>query len=479
MHPQDPPAADPTVSAGDLPPQEFHAALHRVADMIHEYVAHAGRYPVVPAMQPGGLRARLPGSPPVDAEPLARLLDDYQTLIEPNSTHWNHPGFMGYFAITASAPGILAEALAAALNNNSMLWRTGPAQTELEEHVCDWLRQMLDLPAVFRGHINDTASIASMLAIAAARHRVAPQVRQTGLSGLPPMTVYASEQAHSSIDKGVLALGLGLDQLRKAPVDEQFRVRPDALARLIAEDRAAGRRPIAIVATAGTTSTTSVDPLRPLAELAERERLWFHVDAAYAGAAAICPEYRRLLDGLERADSIVVNPHKWLFVPFDCSVLLLRDPAAMKEAFSIVPDYLKTSDAGVTNLMDYGVQLGRRFRSLKLWFVIRAFGVRGLQLRIRQQCDLARQFAEWVAADPRFEVVAPVPFSTVCFRLRGDDEAADARNERLLSAVNAVGPVLLSPTRLRGRFVLRLAVGNLHTRREHVQMAWELLQKNA
>jgi aromatic-L-amino-acid/L-tryptophan decarboxylase len=388
---------------------------------------------------------------------------------------------MAYFAITGSGPGILGESLAAALNVNAMLWRTGPAATELEEVACDWLRQMLDLPAEFRGHINDTASMSSLLALAAARERLTDlNVRQRGLAGradVSPLTVYCSDQAHSSIDKAVLTLGLGLDHLRRIESDAAFRMRVDALEAAIAADKAAGRRPVAVVATVGTTSTTSVDPVDAIAAIARRENMWLHVDGAYALAAGICPEFRALMPGVAQADSIVTNPHKWLFVPVDCSVLFVRDPHLLRRAFSIVPDYLKTTETGVTNLMDYGVQLGRRFRALKLWMVLRAFGVRGLQERIRYHCKLARGFADWIAAQPGFELCAPVPFSTVNFRAVPDVPPVeqDRFNERLLAEVNAAGPVLLSHTRLRGRFVLHLAVGNLRTQLSHIEQAQRLV----
>lgn len=477
-----PPAAEP----GDVDVESFRAAMHRVADMAADYLANIERYRVVPAIKPGDVRKSLPPTPPASAEPLDALLSDYQRLIEPSMTHWNHPGFMAYFSITGSAPGILAESLVAALNVNAMLWRTGPAPTELEELTCDWLRQMMDLPPSFRGHINDTASIASLLAIAAARQRVREfDIRRLGMAGrpdLPALTVYCSEHAHSSIDKAMITLGLGLESLRKIPTDDAFRMDPAALEKTLAADRAAGRRPIAIVATAGTTSTTSIDPIRPIAAIAKRENAWLHVDAAYAGSAAICPEYRALLDGLEEADSIVTNPHKWLFTPVDCSVLLTRDPHTLKETFTLVPEYLRTSEHDATNLMDYGPQLGRRFRSLKLWFVIRAFGVDGLRDRIRRHCALAKEFESWVRAEAGFEVVAPVPFSTVCFRHTRpglDFEQTNTLNERLLAAVNAAGPVFLSHTKLGDRIVLRLTVGNLRTCRAHVETAWRLLREAA
>lgn len=469
----------PGIMTGDLPKDEFRAAMHRVADIVADYLEGVGRYPVLPRISPGDVARELPAAPPDAAEPWDLLLDDYLRLIEPNVTHWNHPGFLAYFSITGSGPGILGEALAAGLNTNAMLWRTGPAQTELEERVCDWLRQMMDLPPEFHGHINDTASISSLLALAAARHRLPGlDVRARGLSGrpeVPVLTVYTSDQAHSSIDKAAIVLGIGSDNVRRIASDGEFRMPLPALEAAIRKDRLEGRLPMAVVATLGTTSTTSVDPVAPIADLCAREGLWLHADAAYAGSAAICPEYRALMKGIERADSIVVNPHKWLFTPVDCSVLYVRDPALLKAAFSLVPEYLRTEESGVTNLMDLGVQLGRRFRSLKLWFVIRAFGVEGLRERIREHCAMARELAAKIEAHPRFELTAPVPFSAVCFRAVGDDRL----NEQLLAKVNAAGPFFLSHTSLKGRYTLRVAIGNLRTTREHLDALWDLLVESA
>ncbi|HEY3571603.1 MAG TPA: pyridoxal-dependent decarboxylase [Thermoanaerobaculia bacterium] len=459
----------------DLPADEFRAAMHRVADLVADYLEGVGDRPVLPAVRPGEVRRVLPAAAPEQPEPLDTILDDYLRVIEPNLTHWNHPGFLAYFAITGSGPGILGETLAAALNVNAMLWRTSPAGTELEERVCAWLAKMMDLPADFRGHINDTASSSSLVALAAARHRLPLDIRVKGLSGVPPLTLYASDQAHSSIDKSAIVLGLGQENVRRIETDGAFRMSVPALAEAIARDRAEGRLPMAVVATVGTTSTTSIDPVPEIADLCARLGLWMHVDAAYAGSAAICPEHRALMPGIERADSLVVNPHKWLFTPVDCSLLYVRDPALLKAAFSLVPEYLRTSeDSEVTNLMDYGFQLGRRFRSLKLWMVIRAFGVEGLRERIREHCALARELAGWIEADPRFELAAPVPFSTVCFRARAE-EAPDRFNERLLARLNAAGPVFLSHTALKGRYTLRVAIGNLRTGRKHIQQLWDLI----
>lgn len=474
-----PAAARPEVHPGDIANGELRAALHATADMIADYLQGVGEDRVVPQMKPGALRATLPPAPPATGEALGDILADVPRLIMRNTTHWNHPGFMAYFPVTGSGPGIVGEALAAALNVNAMLWRTGPAATELEAHATDWLRQMLQLPADYTGHINDTASIGSMIALAAARERCGLDIRRKGLAGrnLPPLTVYCSDQAHSSIDKAVVTLGLGLENLRRIESDDAYRLRIDRLEAAIAADKAAGRKPIAIVGTFGTTSTTSMDPLRALAEIAQREQLWFHVDGAYALSACICPELRPLAGGVELADSIVTNPHKWLFVPVDCSVLFVRDPELLRRAFSIIPDYLTTTETNVTNLMDYGVQLGRRFRSLKLWMVLRAFGVQGLQERIRYHCGLAQDFAAWVRTQPHLELSAPTPFATVCFRALppGTPEQQDTFNERLVAAVNAAGPVFISHTRLRGRFTLRVSIGNLRTTPQHVATVQRLV----
>jgi aromatic-L-amino-acid decarboxylase len=481
--------------------------MHRVADLLADYLEGVGERPVLPGVAPGEVAAQLPAAPPESPQPLDVLLDDYQRLIEPHVTHWNHPGFLAYFAITGSAPGIVGEALAAGLNVNAMLWRTSPAATELEERVCDWLRQMMGLPPEFRGHINDTASTSTLVALAAARHQAPGLAAQSrGLAGrpeVPPLTLYASDQAHSSVDKAAIVLGLGHDQVRRVASDAEFRMRPAALAAAIAADRAAGRRPLAVVATVGTTSTTSVDPVPEIADLCAEHGLWLHVDAAYAGVAAICPELRARMPGLARADSIVVNPHKWLFTPVDCSVLLVRDAANLRAAFALVPEYLRTDEPGVTNLMDLGFQLGRRFRALKLWMVIRAFGVEGLRARLREHRAMARELAARIEAEPAFELAAPVPFSVVCFRARlpaaagqgqgtqpvpapqpeAPPEAAgaaqDRLNERLLARVNAAGPFFLSHTVLNGRYTLHAAIGNLRTTRRHLDDLWLLLRRSA
>lgn len=465
--------------------REFREALHRVADQVADYLESVGELPVLPSTRPGDLLRALPASPPDHAEPIDAVLADYQREIAPRLTHWNHPGFLAYFSSTGSAPGILGELLAAGTSVNAMLWQTSPAGTELEMRVCDWLRQMVGLPADFRGHINDTASMSTFLALTVARHESVGDLREKGLAGrtdLAPLVVYCSDQRHSSIDKAMIALGLGLENLRPIPADADFRLPPAALAAAIAEDRRAGRRPIAVVATIGSTSTTSADPVDAIADLCAAEGLFLHVDAAWAGSAAICPEFAGLFAGWQRADSIVINPHKWLFVPMDCSVLFVRDVERLRATFSVLPEYLKTADQARVDpdkpiqLMDLGISLGRRFRALKLWMVIRSFGVEGLRAALREHCRLGREFAAWVDADPHFERSAPTPFSTVCFRalLPGEDEAAhETFNSELLAALNRLGPFFLSHTKLRGRYVLRIAISNLRTDEPRVAGLWQ------
>ena len=473
-------------SRGGLDPEQFRVYGKQVIDWIADYLANAERYPVLSPVSPGDVKRQLPGEPPRAPESMDAMLADFDRVILPGVTHWNHPGFFGYFAITGSAPGILGELLSAALNINGMLWRTSPAATELEEVVMDWLRQMLGLPAACEGVITDTASVSTLIAAAAAREALGRRVREEGLAGradLPRLRLYCSEQAHSSVEKAGIVLGLGQAGVRKIPVDGEFRMRPDALAAAVDEDRRAGWLPFCVVATVGTTSTTSIDPVPAIADVCDRERLWLHVDGAYGGMAAIAPEMRYVLDGCDRVDSIVVNPHKWLFTPFDCSAFYTRRVDMLKRAFSLVPEYLRSADGDVKNYMDYGIQLGRRFRALKLWFVIRSYGVEGLAARIREHCRLAREFAAWIDEHPDFERLAPVPFSAVCFRYRPrgvDDEAELERlNGKLLDAVNAAGRVFLSHTKLAGRYTIRLAIGNAATGERHVAQAWEALKEQA
>jgi len=471
------------LALGDMSPDDFRDAAHRVADLAADYLDHLEGYDVLPKIAPGATRAKLPPSPPAAAQPLDAILADYRSIIEPFITHWQHPMFMAYFPSVATGPGILGEWLASTLNSNVMLWRNAPSSTELEEVVVSWLRQMLGLPDVFDGMFTDTASISSLLSIVAARHAVpglaARDEGLAGRAGVGRLRMYASTEAHASIEKGAIVAGIGRAGLRRIPVDAEYRMEADALAAAIAEDRAAGWLPFCVVAMVGTTSSTSVDPCEAIADICLREKLWLHVDAAYAGAAAIVPEMRHQLAGWERADSIVVNPHKWMFTPFDASLLLFRSPEIFRDAFSLVPEYLRTPEAaGVHNFNEYGIQLGRRFRALKMWMQIRWFGVDGMAARLREHVRLAQLLAAWVDADPDWERLAPVPFATVCLRYcKGDD--LDAKNAAILERVNASGKVYLSHTKLAGRFTLRVAIGNPRQTEDHVARCWAVVKDAA
>jgi aromatic-L-amino-acid decarboxylase len=466
-----------------MPVEEFRASAREVVDWMARYLEKTEDFPVLAQVNPGAVRGGLPDFCPEVGEDMDVILRDFEDLILPGITHWNHPAFFAYFSITGSGPGILGEMLTAALNVNAMVWRSSPSGTELEEQALAWLRDLLGLPAFFDGTINDTASSSSLYAMAAAREAKLPEAWELGLSGRPRGRFYASDQAHSSIDKAAITLGFGRDGVRRVASDKAFRLSPEALREAISEDLEAGIRPIGIVATLGTTSTTSVDPVAEMGAIAEEFDLWLHVDAAYGGPAAAVPEFRPLFSGWERADSIVVNPHKWLFTPIDCSVLYMRDSEDLKRAFSLTPEYLRTSEEHVArNLMDYGVSLGRRFRSLKLWFVLRYFGSEGIRERIRQHVEMAREVAAWIDAEPGWERVAPVPFSTVVFRFSPEGvalEKQDELNRGIMDRVNSTGEVFLSHTVLDGRLCLRMALGNLKTRWDHLERCWDLLKDAA
>ncbi len=459
---------------------EFGAAW----DWIEQYLSGAHAHPVLSAVRPGQIAASLPAAAPQEPEPFAAIMADFERLILPGITHWNDPRFFAYFATSAAPVGVAAEALSAALDVKAMLWRTSPAATELEEVVMGWLRDLLGLPAQFTGIIYDTASIGGFTALAAARESLGLNIRERGMTGrgLPALRVYITEHTHSHIEKACIALGVGTENIVRVACDEAHRMRPDDLREKIDADRAAGHLPMAVVATAGTTSTTSVDPVAELAAVAKDRGIWVHVDAAYAGVAAIVPELRWVLQGAELADSIVVNPHKWLFVPMDCSALFVRDAELLRRTFSLVPEYLRTADDGVTNYMDYGLQLGRRFRALKLWFVLRYFGARGLQDLLRAHIALAQELAGWIEAEPQWEVLAPHPFSVICFRFAPagrTEEEVGRLNAILMDAANAGGELFISHTKIDGRFALRMAIGNLRTTRAHVRRAWEILNERA
>ncbi len=458
----------------DMSPDEFRRHGHEVVDWIANYLENTRDYPVLPRVQPGDLAAALPASAPEQGESMEAILADFQRQIMPAVTHWNHPHFHAYFSVSASAPGILGEMLAAALNVNSMVWLSCPASVELEAVVLSWLRQWIGLPDSFFGMIHDTASVSTLHAIAAARVVADPGIRQQGsASGL---VLYTSEHAHSSVEKGALSLGLGRDNVRKIGVDDQFRMDPALLRQAITADLAHGLRPFCVVSTTGTTSVASIDPVAAVQDIASEFRLWHHIDAAYGGPAAIVPELRWILDGAGRADSLVINPHKWLFTPMDLSAFYCRRPEVLRQAFALVPEYLKTNQDNVAvNLMDYGIPLGRRFRALKLWFIMRWFGREKVISIIRSHIEWAAELRCFVEADPRFEMCAPTLLSLVCFRLKAGDDAT----RRLLDDINASGVAFLSGNVLDGRFVLRFAIGNVGTTREDILLVWSKLQSLA
>jgi aromatic-L-amino-acid decarboxylase len=500
----------------DMTGEEFRKYGYQVVDWIANYLDHVGELPVLSRLAPGSIKDMQPDHAPQQGESMEQLLADIDRVILPGVTHWNHPAFFAYFAISGSAPGILGEMFAAALNVNAMMWRTSPAATELEEVTVSWLRNLIGLPDGFGGVIYDTASISTLVAIAGAREAVPGlRVREEGLAApqlaanvawaagdsaaprtTPRLRLYCSEQTHSSIDKAAITLGLGMAGVRKVPADSEFRMEPAALQQAINEDRADGWLPFCVVATVGTTSTTSIDPIPAIADICERENLWLHVDAAYGGSAAVVPEMRWVLQGAERADSLVLNPHKWMFVPVDLSVLFCRRMNVVGRAFSLVPEYLRAPGGDqAVNFMDYGPQLGRRFRAIKLWFVLRHYGAEGLANRIRNHIELAKEFAGWVDASEGFERMAPTPLSTVCFRARPHDLAPESSNylespaeceayletlnEALMTKVNTDGKIFLSHTKLNGKFTLRVAIGNIRTTRQHVELAWDLVRTEA
>jgi aromatic-L-amino-acid decarboxylase len=480
------PQGNSQADLGDMSSDEFRQFGHQLIDWVADYLTNIEKYPVLPNVKPGDIRRSLPSTPPRHPESMDRILADVDRIVMKGMTHWNHPRFHAYFNSSSSSPGILAELLSAAFNGNAMVWQSGPAVSELEEVTLDWLRQMLGLPQEFWGIIFDTASTSTLHAIVAARESLSDlRTRELGMAGrreLPKLRAYTSEFAHSSVEKAIITLGFGMDAVCKIPIDDQFRMRPDALAAAIAHDRANGFRPLCVVATVGTTSCTSIDPVPAIADICEREGIWLHVDAAYGGSAAIIPEMRYVLEGCNRADSLVVNPHKWMFVPVDLSVLYTRKPEILRRAFSLVPEYLRTSqDDVVRNLMDYGVPLGRRFRALKLWFVLRYFGWDGLANRLRDHIRMAKEFAGWVEEHPSFELLAPVLFGTVCFRAHpagmDDEPALNTLNEELLQVLNSTGEVFLSHTKLGTCYTLRMAIGHLQTRESHVRATWELIQR--
>lgn len=465
----------------DMTPEEFSAAGKRVIEWAERYLKDIETYRVLPDIKPGEINKRMPDSPPDFGEEFDKILEDVDRIVMPGITHWQHPKFMAYFASTASAPGILADIVSSTFNSNGMVWKSSPALTEVEAKTLEWYRSMLGLPGNFKGIIYDTASISSFHGIAAARDYKFPESRTKGMSSLPAMRLYCSEQAHSSIEKAAIALGVGIEGVRKIKVDSEFRMIPAELEKAINEDIAMGIEPFCVVATIGTTSTTSVDPVDAISSICRKYDLWLHVDAAYAGVTAMLPEMKIHFKGIENADSIVSNPHKWLFVPIDLSVSYTKRPETLKRAFSLVPEYLKTEvDAEVENLMDYGIQLGRRFRALKLWFVIRYFGVEGLKEILRKHIRLAQSFADWIRESNEFELLAPAPFSAVCFRAVPPglkEEDLNKFNKLLLERINSTGELFLTHTVLNDKFTIRLVVSGIRQEERHVEEARKVIKR--
>jgi len=460
----------------------MRAQLHRVADWIADYRATIESRAIAPAVAPGEVTAALPARAPKHGEPIERVLADLDSIIMPGIVHWGHPAFLGYFSSTSNGPALLGEMIAAALNVSAMTWRTSPAATELEGVVLAWIREMIGLPHELTGIVYDTASVALMHALAAARE-AAGDVRRRGLAGrrdVGALRIYASDQAHSSVEKSAIVLGVGEENVVRVPSDARFRMDVAAFARAIERDVASGARPMAVVATVGTTSTASIDPVREIAAVCRAHGAWLHVDAAYGGALAMLPERREVMDGTELADSVVVNGHKWLFVPLDFSALYVRRPELLRAVFALVPEYLRGDASGAVDYMDYGIQLGRRFRALKAWMAFRAFGREGMEARIREHCRLAELFAGWVEREPYYSIAAPVTMAVVCFRFAPPGASAeenDALNERIVEAVNAAGDAYLTHTVLRGRTVMRIGVGNVLTQERHLAHAWARIRE--
>lgn len=466
--------------------KEFRRHAHQIVDWMADFLEEIEEHRVVPTCQPGEIRDQLPPQAPTEAEPFSQILEDFQRQILPGMTLWNHPSWFAYFPANHSPPSILAEMLTACLGAQCMSWQTSPAATELEQVMMQWLQHAIGLSDAWTGCIQDTASSATLVALLCARERYSTHSfgAQGATSIQAPLCVYASKEAHSSIDKAVKIAGFGLENLRHIETDDDFAMRPDALAKAIAEDIAQGCKPACVVATVGTTSSTAVDPLAPISAICKQHDLWLHVDAAYAGSAAILPEMRQHFDGLEDADSLVFNPHKWLFTNFDCSAYFVRDVEILLRTFRSNPEYLKTAyDPQVVNFRDWGIPLGRRFRALKLWFVLRSYGIEGLRKLLRQHISWAQGFREQLEAHPDFEILAPSPFGLVCFRLHPpsihDPQQLDSLNQQLLANTNANGSLHLTHTRLNGKYTLRLVVGQLYTSQKHVQAAWNILQHTA
>jgi len=479
-------------SLGDTPPEIFRKQLHQLADWIADFRENISNLRVAPNDKPGAIREKMPAQPPEQGEAFEEILADIDRLIVPGMVHWSHPMFLGYFGWTQTAPGILGEMATAPLNVNAMTWRTSPAATELETVVVDWARQLIGLPEEFGGVVYDTASVGIMHALAVAREEAAPSTRKLGLSArnLPRFRIYTSDQAHSSVEKAAIALGLGEDNVQRVPSDAEFRMDVAALRAMIARDLAENFKPLAAVATVGTTSTASVDPVPEIAKICREHKMWLHVDGAYGGGFAILPEYDWITGGWRDADSIIINPHKTLFVPLDFSILYVRDLERLRRVFTLVPEYLRGDTIEAEkNYMDYGIQLGRRFRALKAWVIWRSLGRAGMADRLREQMRLTNQLVDWIKGDQRFELAAPVVMPVICFRFVGDKQGAasttagpartDILNLEIVERINASGRAYLTQTKLRGRTVMRIGLGNVLTIEQHLRTAWELIQRTA
>jgi aromatic-L-amino-acid decarboxylase len=468
---------------GDTPPEEFRRQLHELADWIADFRQDIESLRVAPNDKPGAILAALPAKPPEESESFEKILSDIDRVIVPGMVHWSHPMFLGYFGWTTTAPAILGEIITAPLNVNAMTWRTCPAATELETLVVDWIRQWMHLPQEFGGVVYDTASVGVMHALAVAREEAAPSVRKHGLvgAGAPVFRIYASEQAHSSAEKAAIALGLGEENVQRVPTDAAFCMEPGALREMVTRDIREKFKPLAVIATVGTTSTASVDPVPGIASICRENNMWLHIDGAYGAGFAILPENKSLTNGWSEADSIVVNPHKSLFVPLDFSVLFVRDFERLRRVFTLVPEYLRGDTVEAQkNYMDYGIQLGRRFRALKAWVIFRSFGREGMATRLREFVRLASLFADWIKSDSRFELVAPVSMSVVCFRfVAGDESKIDKLNSQIVETINASGRAYLTQTKLGDRTVMRIGLGNVLTTEEHLRRAWEIIREMA
>lgn len=464
---------------------EFRKQAHKLVDWMADYLENVEDYPVNPDVNPGDILRQLPELPPEQAESFDDIFADFEQTIMPGMTHWESPNFMGYFPANKSYPSVLAEMLTATLGAQCMSWLTSPAATELEERVMQWLRTLLDLPDSFTGVIQSTASSSTLCALLMARERVSGfDVNREGLYGQKKMTIYCSSETHSSIEKDVKIAGLGKDNLRKIPVDSNYAMDSNVLEKSIKKDLETGFQPTAVVATIGTTGSTAIDPLKEMGAICTKYDIFLHVDAAYAGTALLLPEMRWMAEGIDQADSFVFNPHKWMFTNFDCSAFYVRDEALLIRTFEILPEYLKTpEDQRVKNYRDWGIPLGRRFRALKLWFVLRSFGPDGLRDKIRIHINLAQDLKMKLQAHPDFELLAPVPLNTLCFRFHpqhiSDEQKLDELNEQLLNAIQQSGRLFLTHTRLGGTYTIRMVIGNTHVQQRHVDQAWSLIQSLA